>query len=386
MTGVQTCALPILPLASLAAILIVVGFRMIDRHSFAFLKSRDTVLDFVVIFTVALIALSVSLIAATGVGLLLAILLFLRKQIGTHLIRRTTFGNQVFSRCERLESERQLLEQNGHQTVILELQGSLFFGTANQLYQAVEPYFHGYRYVILDLRRVQSVDMTAGHTLEQIRDTLTENQSELILSDLPGEVPTGENLKRYFDHLGILREQQHIRVFDELYDALEWIEEQWLLQSDLRPRPEQTYSLRNFDVFKNHKDDTLDDLQACMEVRHLNPGQHLFEAGSQSDEIFFIMRGEVRIDIPLADGHQHHIATHHQGDFIGELGFLDGRPRSDSATAITEVELLVLSRSRLDQLADHHKRIGVTLMTEIARVLASRLRQSNDELRVLESS
>jgi hypothetical protein len=37
-------------------------------------------------------------------------------------------------------------------------------------------------------------------------------------------------------------------------------------------------------------------------------------------------------------------------------------------------------------LADHHKRLGVSLMTEIARVLASRLRQSNDELRVLESA
>ena len=98
------------------------------------------------------------------------------------------------------------------------------------------------------------------------------------------------------------------------------------------------------------------------------------------------MQGEVRIDIPLADGHLHHIATHHQGDFIGELGFLDGRPRGDTATAITDVELLVLSRSGLDQLADNHKRLGVTLMTEIARVLASRLRQSNEELRVLESA
>ena len=334
----------------------------------------------------AMVALTISLIAATGVGLLLAILLFLRKQIGTHLIRRTTFGNQVFSRSERLESERQLLEQKGHQTVILELQGSLFFGTANQLYQAVEPYLQGYRYLILDLRRVQSVDMTAGHILEQIRDTLHENQCELILSDLPDSMPTGDNLKRYFDHLGILREQQHIRVFDELYDALEWIEEQWLLQAGLWPRPEHTYSLRNFDVFKNHKDDTLVDLQACMEPRHLNAGQRLFEAGSQSDEIFFIMQGEVRLDIPLPDGHQHHIATHHQGDFIGELGFLDHRQRIDSATAITDVDVLVLSRSRLDQLADHHKRLGVTLMTEIARVLASRLRQSNDELRVLESA
>jgi SulP family sulfate permease len=375
-----------LPLAALAAILVVVGFRMIDRHSFALFKSSDTRLDFFVIITVAMVALTISLIAATGVGLLLAILLFLRKQIGTHLIRRTTFGNQVFSRSERLESERLVLEQNGHQTVILELQGSLFFGTANQLYQAVEPYLHGYRYLILDLRRVQSVDMTAGHILEQIRNSLNENKCELILSDLPSAMPTGENLKSYFDHLGILREQQPIRVFDELYDALEWIEEQWLLHSGLRPRPEQTYSLRDFDVFKNHKDDTLVDLQACMEPRHLKTGQLVFEVGSQSDEIFFIMQGEVRLDIPLPDGHRHHIATHHQGDFIGELGFLDQRPRIDSATAITDVELLALSRSRLDQLADHHKRLGVNLMTEIARVLASRLRQSNDELRVLESA
>ena len=375
-----------LPLAALAAILVVVGFRMIDRHSFALLKSSDTRLDFFVIIAVAMVALTISLIAATGVGLLLAILLFLHKQIGTHLIRRTTFGNQVFSRIERLESERLVLEQNGHQTVILELQGSLFFGTANQLYQAVEPYLHGYRYLILDLRRVQSVDMTAGHILEQIRNSLNENKCELILSDLPSAMPTGENLKSYFDHLGILREQQPIRVFDELYDALEWIEEQWLLHSGLRPRPEQTYSLRDFDVFKNHKDDTLVDLQACMEPRHLKTGQLVFEVGSQSDEIFFIMQGEVRLDIPLPDGHRHHIATHHQGDFIGELGFLDQRPRIDSATAITDVELLALSRSRLDQLADHHKRLGVNLMTEIARVLASRLRQSNDELRVLESA
>jgi SulP family sulfate permease len=79
--------------------------------------------------------------------------------------------------------------------------------------------------------------------------------------------------------LGILREQQPIRVFDELYDAIEWIEEQWLLNSGLRPRPEQTYSLRDFDVFKNHKDDTLVDLHACMEPRHLKTGQLVFDVG-----------------------------------------------------------------------------------------------------------
>jgi CRP-like cAMP-binding protein len=53
---------------------------------------------------------------------------------------------------------------------------------------------------------------------------------------------------------------------------------------------------------------------------------------------------------------------------------------------VTEVELLSLSRFRFDQLAENHRRLGVTLITEIARVLASRLRQTSKELRVLESS
>ena len=123
-----------------------------------------------------------------------------------------------------------------------------------------------------------------------------------------------------------------------------------------------------------------------MQRRLLAPGERLFSAGDHSDELYFILKGEIRLEVPLADGRSHHIASHHQGDFIGELGFLDGRARADSATAVTDVELLSLSRARFDQLAENHKRLGITLITEIARVLASRLRQTSDELRVLEST
>ena len=375
-----------IPLSSLAAILIVVGLKMIDRHSLSLASSRDTRLDFAVVITVAIVAQIFSLIAATGTGLLLAVLLFLRKQIGSQVVRRTTFGNQVFSRCERLEHERALLEDKGRQTAVLELQGPLFFGTAHQLYRAAEAYLTGYRYLILDLRWVQSVDLSAVHALEQLRDRLADSGHELILSDLPAELPSGDNLRQYFDHTGILRERTRVRVFDELDDALEWIEEQWLTEAGLRPRADLSYTLRDFDVFRHRKDDTLADLEACMQRHSLTPGQQLFVAGDQSDELYFILKGEIRLEVPLADGRGHHIASHHQGDFIGELGFLDGRIRADTATAVTAVELLSLSRVRFDQLAENHKRLGITLITEIARVLASRLRQTSDELRVLESS
>ena len=374
-----------IPLASLAAILIVVGLRMIDRHSLSLARSRDTQVDFFVVVTVALVAQVFSLIAATGVGLLLAVLLFLRKQIGTRIVRRAAFGNQLFSRCERLEHERALLEEKGGQTAILGLQGPLFFGTANQLLRAAEPYLTTCRYLVIDMKWVQLVDLSAVHALERIRDRLVENGNQLILSDLPGELPSGENLRQYFDHTGILQERMHIRVANELDDALEWIEEQWLSEAGLRPRADQSVTLRDFDVFRYRKDDTLVDLEACMERRSFASGQKLFNAGDQSDEIYFILKGEVRINVPFPGGREHHIASHHQGDFIGELGFLDGCIRADSATAVTEVELFSLSRARFDQLAENHKRLGVTLITEIARVLASRLRQTNDELRLIES-
>ena len=52
---------------------------------------------------------------------------------------------------------------------IFELQGSLFFGTTDQLYTALEPALENSRFIILDLRRVQTVDVTAAHMLERSR-------------------------------------------------------------------------------------------------------------------------------------------------------------------------------------------------------------------------
>ena len=375
-----------IPIAALGGILTVVGLKMIDLHSFSLLRNRETRLDFLVVITVAVVAQIFSLIVATGTGLVLAAILFLRKQINEHTVRRITLGNQIFSKNKRLEREREVLEKNGSKAVILELQGALFFGTANQLYQAVEPYINQCRYLVLDLRMVQSVDYSAVHVIEQIRDRLSEIGGELLLSDLPSQLPSGEDLRNYFSHTGVLHEGLNIRAFNELDDALEWMEEQWLAKEGLWPRADRNYSLRDFDVFAGRSEDTLSDLSAAMETRHIVAGEKLFSLGEASNEIFFIVRGEVRIDILMPDGRQHHMATHHQGDFIGEMGFLDGRARADFAVAVTDVEVMVLTREKFDLLADNHRRLGSLFMLEIARVLASRLRQTSNELKILGSA
>jgi len=374
------------PIAALAGILIVVGFRMFDRHSLHLLRSRSTILDFVVIVVVVAVAETVSLIAASAVGIALAIMLFIREQVGGAVVRRKTYGNQMFSKQVRLPEEMEMLAQHGDQAVIFELQGSLFFGTTDQLYTALEPELKTRKYVVLDLRRVQSVDFTAAHMLEQIQGMLAERDAVLVFSQLPRAAPSGQDMKRYFQTLGLVSSERHVRSFRELDAALEWVEDQVLQEQRLEKAAEKPLELHEIDLFKGRKEDTLSELAACLVKRSVKEGDFLFHRGEDGDEMFLIRRGAVRIMLPIVGKHSHHLATFGRGDFFGEMTFLDHEPRSADAVAGADTDLFVLSRERFDALADHHKRLGMQLLEELARALALRLRHTNTELRTLEEN
>jgi len=197
------------PIASLAALLVVIGVKMIDWKSLAFARSKETFVDFVVILAVVVVANTVGLIAASGLGVGLTILLFIREQIYSTTVRKKSYGNQLFSKHFRTNAERQILQRDGQQTVIYELQGSLFFGTTDQLYLAIEPEIDRARYVLLDFFRVQSIDITAAHMIERIRNRLAENQTTLLLTRLPKRLPSGRDLRSYIDHLELTTMAQH---------------------------------------------------------------------------------------------------------------------------------------------------------------------------------
>ena len=93
----------------------------------------------------------------------------------------------------------------------------------------------------------------------------------------------------------------------------------------------------------------------------------------------------MRIVLPISAGQGHHLGTFGRGAFFGEMAFLDGAQRSADAVAFTPVELFVISRKAFDKLAEEHKKLGLALMEGLASVLASRLRYTNAELRMLES-
>ncbi len=377
-----------LPYAALAGILMVIGFRMIDRHSIDLLRHRSTRLDFAVVAAVVVTAEAVSLIAASGVGLALSILLFIRSQIHASVVRHKVHGHQVSSKKDRLPEEVAVLQREGPMTTVCELQGTLFFGTTDQLVSILQEDVKTCRYLLLDLKRVQSLDFTAAHMLEQLEASLTDRGARLIFSSLPASLPSGQDLRAYFDQLGLVKRERNVLVFEEIDDALEWVEDRILEEAGVPSRASgPPLELGEFDLFREFDPGTVRYLREAVEERRAAKGTKVFARGEPGNEIYLIRRGTVHILLPLPDGRRHHLATFSRGGFFGDMSFLDKGIRSAEAVAVDdEVEFFVLTRERFDALSRNRPETGAMLFARIAKILALRLRRTDAELQAMEAS
>ena len=376
-----------IPIATLSGVLIVVGLRMIDTDPLRFLESRATVLDFSVVLAVTATALWVGLIAASAVGVALSIILFLREQVGGNVVRRKSFVGQRSSTWYRPEEEMRLLEQRGDSAVIFELQGSLFFGTTHQLYLTLEPELATTDYLILDLQRVQSVDVTAAHMLNQVRDVLAERGVPLLISNVREALPNGKNLREFLELAGLVSDGEKLIIVPTLEAAIEWVEDRLLgdlAKPDVEPPP---LELHEIELFTGSKPDTLTDLAACMETHSCQAGESIYSRGDRDTNLYLIRSGEVRI-MGCVGGSSRpcHIATYGPSEFFGGLAFLDHQPRSNDAVASRDSELYVLTLEKFNELAEAHKRIAFILVSQLARTLAIRLRHTDDELTLLQEN
>ncbi len=373
------------PIATLAGILLVIAWRMFDRSMFRLLRLPAGRLDFAVIAGVILVSVTVGLIAASGVGVALAILLFIRDQIRESVIRSKHYLNEISSKTRRQEHEREILAKSGDQGVFCELQGNLFFGTTDQLFSLLEPDLRTKRYILLDMRRVQSMDYTAAHLFEQMHSRLAERGGQLLFCGMPSALLDQRDFQHYLVQLGVVREGGGVMISETLDGALEWMEDRILETAGASQVDEEVVlGPKDFDLFRGFDDKTLAALQQFLIERSLAPDEFIFKQGEEGDEIFLVRRGSIRIMLPLERGKIHHLATIGKGDFFGELAFLDRGQRSANAAAKGPTDLYVLSRSRLNELSHSNAQAGVQIFARLAHVIALRLRQADAELRMLQ--
>ncbi|HEY2254189.1 MAG TPA: cyclic nucleotide-binding domain-containing protein [Variovorax sp.] len=125
----------------------------------------------------------------------------------------------------------------------------------------------------------------------------------------------------------------------------------------------------------------------AMRPVHLLPDILLFEEGDavDNDYMALVLDGQVRVVTSAGETGNDEVVMSiiGPGGLIGEMGVIDGGPRSASCTTLTEVKLGVLSRAALLELVQTHPEAAARLMLALSAGLAQRLREGNRRLRTL---
>ncbi len=146
--------------------------------------------------------------------------------------------------------------------------------------------------------------------------------------------------------------------------------------ADASTRSVLSASLRRTELFREADDAALNELTAATVSRNWVSGEEIFAAGDPSDGLYIVVEGQVRLTLLTDAGAELTVRDAAPGDLFGEIGGLDGGPRSATATAAAKTTTAFLSSVRLADILTRHP----AALLDIARKLCHRLRDTTEQL------
>jgi CRP-like cAMP-binding protein len=128
--------------------------------------------------------------------------------------------------------------------------------------------------------------------------------------------------------------------------------------------------LRRVPLFAGLGRRELEEVARLTDEIELPAGRTLTTEGEYGHEFFVIVTGSARVE---RDGAT--LATLRDGDFLGEIALLDGRPRSATVTVAEPSRLLVLGHREFNSLLDRFPGI----QREVLLALAARVRRAEPD-------
>ncbi len=118
------------------------------------------------------------------------------------------------------------------------------------------------------------------------------------------------------------------------------------------------------------------DLAALARTRSFATNEPIFHVGEPGSSMMGVLVGVVRISLPAPKGREVILVDLPAGELFGEIALLDGKPRSASASALTNCELMVLERRDMLQFLEHNPIACLNLM----QLLCARIRRSDERM------
>jgi SulP family sulfate permease len=168
------------PLAALAAILVVVSYHMSEWRSFAGLLRAPKSDVFVLILTFGL-TVFVDLTVAVQVGVVVAALLFMRRMAE---VTRIEGVSTELNDATAIDDPNEIGRVVPPGVEIYEVNGPFFFGAADKLRDVMRDIATPPKMFILRMRNVPAIDATGIHALEQLARKCRRQGTTLILAEV----------------------------------------------------------------------------------------------------------------------------------------------------------------------------------------------------------
>lgn len=130
-------------------------------------------------------------------------------------------------------------------------------------------------------------------------------------------------------------------------------------------------------LFDNLLPPELSMLADLFSVRDYRAGDVVFNEGDVGESLYVIAEGDIEVLQRGASGVLHSIVTLHPPQFFGEMSLIDKEYRSATVRARNEAKLLQLTNENLHIFAKNYRNGFTWVVVNIARVLSSRLRETN---------
>ncbi len=381
----------LLPRVVIGGMLVVVSIQLFDRWTLQIIgnlfrgdaKSRyGMVVDLAVIVLVATLAIAANIVLAVFLGVLVTVGVFLFR-MSKSVVRREYRCDAVHSRKNREPQLMAVVAEHGARIAVLELEGPIFFGTAENLAVRLDDLLlSDVAYVLLDLKRVNEIDSTGSRIILATHDKMVKRGKHLLISGLDARPP----MVAILNNMGVISALGAGKLFADADSAIEWAEEHLILSVLGDREMEGEFPFSHFDVLAGMSASELATMKALLDRHAYTRGDVVFREGDEGKELFIIAKGSasVRIRLP-GENRSVRLVTFAPGTVFGELALLDQGARSATVEADDDLICYALSHARFTSLATEHPAIAIKLLANLGRELSARLRRANRTIYQLDS-
>jgi len=302
------------------------------------------------------------------------------RDFGLHLFMNAASVEDVIRRVARADTQqslrirnprdRDILTDNGHRIVLAELQGTLYFASAERMIRQLDALSVEAGFLILDFRRLNSINAAARRFFSDFLARSREAGVDISFSDIPTDrSETSETL-------AALAREHGVRIAPTLDGALE-IYEDMLLEGLRQPFDFTSFSLSGISLFVGLDKAELAAVEALIQPVLFSAGEAIIRRADDGDTMYVIARGTVSVWVGETPDARVRVGGMGPGQFFGELAALGGGSRSADVVADERVVCYCLTAAQIDGLGRSHPKALATIFANLAREFGNRLRRAN---------